>query len=421
MNSIQKGDILEKKVFDLIKALVETGDFCLNHKMSKIFWKKEYYSESRKANIIFDIAIETYQKGADKPSIITLFECKNYKNPVPVKDIEAFDSKLNQVGEHKTKGYFITSSSYQKAALELAISKGMGVAIIKGDEEFQWLNYRKDKKLIGNNAEMIQAQLTRTDVSALPFFCSNMGWSYESVPDMLIDAGIIDRYYPSDSLLKIDYKEDKDIEERISEVGIYRCYTNSSLNVDSLCELVSELYEVDFIFSESLAESKKSKILGKIIYDPLQIFITKELQEEPKRLRFTLCHEIGHLVLHYHLLKPYFDFTIDTDYSFSFNHNKITTRLEIQANMFASIVLLPFQPLLTLVGKFFLKNDIYKGHLLLDHQSKNQVYVYTLLSEIEKEFDVSKEVAKIRLKELGLIKDKTNVSISNIMREKKLY
>ena len=43
MNTIEKGDSLEKKVFDLIKELIDNNQFYVNREQSQVFWKKAYY------------------------------------------------------------------------------------------------------------------------------------------------------------------------------------------------------------------------------------------------------------------------------------------------------------------------------------------------------------------------------------------
>jgi Restriction endonuclease len=107
-NTTSKGNKLENQVYELIKLLLEKDEFFVDGKKSKVFWKKGYYSQKRKKEIVFDVAIETYSKNAQNYSFLTIIECKNYDGLVPVDDVEEFDSKLSQVGEHNTKGIILT-------------------------------------------------------------------------------------------------------------------------------------------------------------------------------------------------------------------------------------------------------------------------------------------------------------------------
>ncbi len=71
-NTVSKGDKFESQVHDLIKKMLNNGDFIVSGKKSKIFWKKDYYSQDRKKDIIFDIAIETYlEENAKNYSFLT--------------------------------------------------------------------------------------------------------------------------------------------------------------------------------------------------------------------------------------------------------------------------------------------------------------------------------------------------------------
>jgi hypothetical protein len=93
-NTVSIGDKFESQVFDLIKKLVENEDFIVSGKKSKVFWKKGYYSQARKKDVIFDIAIETYlNANAENYSSLIIIECKDYEGTVPVDDVEEFGSK----------------------------------------------------------------------------------------------------------------------------------------------------------------------------------------------------------------------------------------------------------------------------------------------------------------------------------------
>jgi len=106
LNTTQIGDEFEDKVFDIISAQLSDGELFLNGKLSKVFKKKSYYSKDREKYIITDVSIETTLPNADKFSILTVFECKNYgeKHAVPIDDIEEFSSKLSQIAGHNVKG-----------------------------------------------------------------------------------------------------------------------------------------------------------------------------------------------------------------------------------------------------------------------------------------------------------------------------
>lgn len=66
---------------------------------------------------MLDISIETYLNDSQNYTLLTIIECKNYDEKVPVDDVEEFDSKLRQIAEHNIKGIMISPSSFQSGRL----------------------------------------------------------------------------------------------------------------------------------------------------------------------------------------------------------------------------------------------------------------------------------------------------------------
>ncbi|AVS97540.1 hypothetical protein C8236_01000 [Paracidovorax avenae] len=138
MNTSQKGDALEIAVFDLLKAQIDADRFFAKKECCSIFRRKGYYSEKRKANIVFDISIEIRFPGAVDYSMLILIECKNYAKSVPVDDVEEFSAKVDQVGEANTKGIFVSNNALQSSALRYCKSQGMGVARYFDGQDLKW-------------------------------------------------------------------------------------------------------------------------------------------------------------------------------------------------------------------------------------------------------------------------------------------
>ena len=120
MNTVEKGDLFEKEVFDFIKEHVMSGNSHLNPDLCSFHRKKGYYSDKRKKEIIFDISIECYRKGSDKYSQLVIIECKDYSSTIPVDDVEEFESKLRQVSGVNIKGMFFSKHlfNYQRLTLQ---------------------------------------------------------------------------------------------------------------------------------------------------------------------------------------------------------------------------------------------------------------------------------------------------------------
>lgn len=120
-----KGASFEIEVFEAINKEILGGRLGLIPHSCKVFHNKGYHSLDRGCNIITDIAIEVYIAGSSEASIIWILECKDYKSPVPVSDIEEFHAKIQQFGADKTKGTVISRRPFQRDAIRYAVSKGI--------------------------------------------------------------------------------------------------------------------------------------------------------------------------------------------------------------------------------------------------------------------------------------------------------
>lgn len=410
LSTVAKGDFFEEQVFTLVKELLDNDDFFVSGKKSKIFWKKGYYSKDREKDIIFDVSIETYLENSENYSLLTIIECKNYKGNVPVGDVHELDSKLHEIGDHNTKGIIFSKTGFQEGVFNSARNKGIGLALVKSKDKIDWVNYRKDRNNHKFDKEQSEFCLS-SNSNDERFFSYFNHKSFESLPDLLINLGIIDKYIPKQADIFIPFKTPENLEQIIHQLPTDNFYENAKLNHDNLCKSLSEIYGVEFVFDKSLEIKEKSQILGKITFSPLVIFITKELLTDIHRWRFTLAHEIGHLILHYQILKEYIDDNLDIEKSMSLDGGipeGLNKRMEIQANMFASRMLIPQKSLIEDVQRYFIKEEIYKGFLYLDHQRCNINLVNNLLNELKYKHEVSKEVAKYRLKELKLLLDENS-------------
>lgn len=138
MSTTDKGNELEDSIYDLFSRMIDEGRFFARRECCQIFKKKRYYSEARKAEIEFDVAIEMTLPGESTPSLRYLIECKNYSGTVPVGDVEEFLMKVEQVAQANSKAIFATKSALQAGAFEFARSKGIGVVRYFGDDKMKW-------------------------------------------------------------------------------------------------------------------------------------------------------------------------------------------------------------------------------------------------------------------------------------------
>lgn len=141
MNTTKKGNKFEKKVYSHLKHELDKGFLHVSGKNSIICRKKKYYSRDRDSDIVTDISIETYIRGAKDYSLLTVIECKDYAHNVPVDDIEEFHSKVQQISGLKTKAIFVTTAALQKGALKYAQSKGIAVIRFLPDDQVRHVLY----------------------------------------------------------------------------------------------------------------------------------------------------------------------------------------------------------------------------------------------------------------------------------------
>jgi hypothetical protein len=147
MNTTEKGDIFEDRVYNLLLEQLTAEKLFISGRKSMLFKKHEYFSKDRDKKIIFDLVIECYRDGADKPNFIVLIECKDYTKPISIEKLEAFYAKKDQIARANSKCLFVTTNSLQEGAYNYATNLGIGVIRILDDDSLNWLIERTTKYL----------------------------------------------------------------------------------------------------------------------------------------------------------------------------------------------------------------------------------------------------------------------------------
>jgi len=416
MNTSKKGDKYENIVFEIFKDLLENEELFINGKKSKIYQKKKYPSIKTNTEVETDISIETYLEGAKEYSLLTIIECKNYNSTIPVNDIRELSSILNEIGEHNTKGILIANSNFQRATINLAKSSKIGLARISKSKPIEWINHRRNSSIHLNHNSYLEI-LEKETFSEFNFFASIEGTNFTSLPKLLINIGVIDKFNNFQKYIQPPYIGEVQVQNRIEQFLEGDCYDNFYLNRSTIERITKEKYNYEFNYSQDLGEFT----FGKIKFDEKCIYISDRLnnEEEQNRFRFTLAHELGHLVLHLELLERYLEENTETFDSLNFNQTENVSNnksLEIQANMFASKILVPETALRMDMFLYFKEKTINKGFLYLDEQLINKQLVYTLLEKLSRKYKVSKSVIKYRLIKLKLLKDGTNKSLKSLLK-----
>ncbi|MBB4635019.1 restriction endonuclease [Longimicrobium terrae] len=170
--AVNTGKALEQEVFDTLNKMVSTGSLPLDPRSCLVRLNPSYYSQIRKEEIIFDVSIEATIPGAESPFLLWIWECKDYSSAVPVRVVEEFSKKLDQIGGHGTKGTIITRGAYQKSAINVAESSRMGLARLLPEGQVDWVIQRS----LPGNMRLSVIPETYTALTTTEFVAQNQNF-----------------------------------------------------------------------------------------------------------------------------------------------------------------------------------------------------------------------------------------------------
>ncbi|BDC93625.1 restriction endonuclease [Treponema bryantii] len=425
MSTVQVGDEFEAKVFRLFSILLKEGSLFVPPN-SNIFQKKKYYSDQRKDDIVFDIAIESYIPGSLEPSLIIFIECKHYKEKVPISDIEEFHSKVEQIAPNANKAILVTNSSFSEQGINFAKANHIALVRIFDDDNINWLLPREVtgsityKEIESAEQEILYAlcedEYKIINNSILYFNGYPM---YDSIGfiESIYNYGdyhshnknniILEKLYQNDiTLPEIDFLNDStliSIANNFRQTLIDKYLINeSNIETKVFIEYLKDYYDFSIDFVDELNLTQPIRYLAYVDYENKKIYILNEILKYENRLRFTLIHEISHLLLHEKLQQ----ILLNNKTLILLPESK-KARVEIQANKLTSFILLPPKELMTelnyLIQKYKLNSN--RGYFIyLDSQPCNISQWNYISTHLSNKFGVSKDVIKRRLKEIGFLK-----------------
>lgn len=113
----------ERFVRKVVEELTQDKGIIVHH-------QKTYTGRITGREIVVDVSFEATILGE---RLLFLLECKHYKHPVPVDDIEEFHSKLDDIGAHK--GIVFTTVGFQEGAVKAAKARGIGLVLLTPDRQ----------------------------------------------------------------------------------------------------------------------------------------------------------------------------------------------------------------------------------------------------------------------------------------------
>lgn len=425
MSTVQIGNEFEDKVYHLFSTLLEEGDFFLPFKNSKIFQKKHYYSSKRQDDIIFDIAIESYLPKQEIPSFIVFIECKKYSGKVPISDLEEFQAKVSQIAPNANKAILVTNSSFSEQGINFAKSNHIALVRLFDDDKIDWLVTREStdaityKEVAAAKSEVEKAFANddyRIVNNAFVFFNEEPIYDYFSFIESIYKENytthsandtILEKIYAKKAQVKnVDYLSNENLIQiaRNLRKEFNIRYGNNQLNLE--IKLITRYLNEAFCFSvnfvDDLYVTKPVHYLAGIDYENKTITILNKILQFENRLRFTLIHELSHLILHKQFLH-----NLKSNREFVFLNEKIKKRIEIQANKLTSYILLPPNELKfelnAIVARFNLNNA--RGYYVyLDSQTCNQQLWFKISNYLCDKFGVSQDTLEIRLIEMDFLR-----------------
>lgn len=402
MNTTAVGTEFENIIFDYFSSLLEKDEVASAPKKHSKIFKHKKYPTSYNREIDFDITIETNNPlSKDKGwSSLVIIECKKYNHTVDIADIDEFIGKMNDISNTGVKGIMVTTKGFSQNGINKAKFYHLGLVVFS-TEYVEWLVSRDQNYNPENQMSILNGD-SKVGMTPLCYldgrFCSIISILEHS------DVTISDRYF-----ISIPYLKNIEIESKALEVY-------NTTNVASNDIAGSALFQKYPNIKMNFEDLPKGQYGCLSIKDNI-IIISNEIKNDVHRRNFTIAHEVGHLYLHGNILSnristlKEFDERIVATFP-----DMIIRRMEQQANLFASYLLMPKIQFYNTIASIFKALSINTGRLYLDKQPCNISDVNFALGQISMKFNVSKTAAKMRLLNAGLLYIDSNFRLERIGR-----
>lgn len=397
INTVAKGNAFESRVFDIIQNLIKNEELPVNCKQSKVYCKKKYKSKDTSQDIEIDISIETTMPNSNETALLTLIECKDYSSSISVTKMRDFVKRMEELGAHK--GYFFTTSSFQSGARELAKTYHVGMAVVNDIDRLNWvarriISTRDNQRIDSTVINVISGNFLYDDFP----FAAEGNACYTNLFDFLHK----DMDLPVRQSFTINYLTEEDILTIIyNKLGLSEL-THYAISDSDLLDYITQ-QGFSIVYTQLPLD-----VLGEVHFDQKKIFINDEITEGSPRWRFTIAHELGHIILHSDAINKskissIEDSINDEDDEVNISDETIK-RMEIQANSFASQLLIPEKQLQFEYYKLFKEKGIRNFPTLnIDSQPCNLELLHWFLNKLSLRFNVSKTAIEIKLIKLGFL------------------
>ena len=362
-------------------------------------------------NISPAISIETYNSEKflkeHKPSHIIAYEFVDGVLP---------KNKLNEfIGQYYDKGvklFIVSSSGLLPDVRAKAIEKRIGYVLLNPNSKMTSEDYILPRSIEDYSKYQHDLKvLTGARAMTTPFLILDDSRLTSSMADVLSKHGVVVK---SHRLLDIPFISKDEIEKRANAIT-EKDVEEKILLLRRLSIWNKELSIDPFFYAESsgLGHSvevmEDSSQLGRLDVVRNHVILNSTGMNNNDRFRFTMAHEFGHYILHSPLFKQQRVVSVgESEETISISKSN-SRRVEHQANIFASYLLMPKKLVVTLYYLFYVYyiQRIYGGSIQPLYYNPKQPETWSSYNNVvvimAHVLGVSQQALIIRLKSLGLL------------------
>ncbi|MGF7077719.1 ImmA/IrrE family metallo-endopeptidase [Mucilaginibacter sp. UYCu711] len=422
MNTTLKGDLFEERAYDIIQTSIAEGNFGLLPETCRVFRKPPYFSKDREGDIIFDLSIEVWPKGAERCHLLYLIECKDYSGDVPVNDVEEFVAKIGQVAGEYVKGVFVTTGRMQKSALNILKNRRFMFIQVDKDSKANIVLHNKSRRKhpLVDFAPVVSWSEQANKLAEIRNLLQQNEMDSEDWDKLIghhLTSQLNSKIYweqPGQEISGLEHLSKNLIEDMtkkiISEFDGSILYRGRPLPMDQFILYLAEKYGLNF-FTDGPMPEGKAHLNGFYDRENKSIYINPALTDTGQ-FAFVCAHEIGHFFLHEHLemSQQLYEAQADSAYNKETRKHVLEKEkhwVEWQANQFGAALIMPQRSLLAQLITWQMEEGIRnKGTLYLDHQEQNIRDFKVAITLLAYKFGVSRTILEYRMRDLDMIKYK---------------
>lgn len=428
MNTVSRGDLFEAKAYEILDSAIKENRLGLSQECCHLKPKAPYFSKDRQSNIIFDMSLEVIPPGTDQCHILYLIECKDYSGPIPVKEVESFIAKIQQVAGLYVKGVFMTTTDIQEGGYNLLKSKNiMWIKVVGDTGDIRLYNKRRKTADQSDYAvHTFEVELNKlkeiNDLYSAEEITSRGDW------DVIVQQFLtrelnakVNWEQPGDKTEGLEYLSKKilsDISEQILTAFNPNVIARGNpLPLEEFMRYVGEQYGLLFVTDQPFGP-EKLHLNGYYQRKEKTIHINPELEGTGQYI-WVIVHEIAHFILHENLKisQTAYDEQEDSKYDYATGKHIFSKEkhwIEWQANYLADCLIMPKSSLMWQLVNWQINRGISKrGYIWVDSQPCNILDFKVAMTQLAFIFRVTKSILEIRMRDLEMIRYQNKRRVSH--------